>query len=205
LYYAFFETGNKQFFSDVMKVFCSNYVQNIVDLYPSVKQKYGGLDRDSMEKHLKSKEEGYDVFNCRQHLMTGDCPNTACKANHTTILASDQHVKFSQLMQDTKTSQCRNDFSSDKKMKWIAIQTIFQNHNMVKFFKLEVLHFDEDDDPDVYLDRYIIEANKISSSKGYAYVRATSESAGSDFNKFMTKTTLKGVVPCDILKEHVKL
>ena len=200
MYYALFETGDKQFFLDLMKVFCSNYVHNIVDLYPSVKQKYGGLDRDSMEKHIRSKEEGYDVFNCRQHLMTGDCPNTACKANHTTVLASDQHVKFSQLMQDTKTSQCRNDFSSDKKMKWIAIQTIFQRHNMVKFFKLEVLHFEESNDPDVYLDRYVKETDRISSAKGYAYVRTAS---GSDYNKFMSKTTLKDVVPCDILKTHL--
>ena len=209
MYCALFETAettaDEQFFSDLMKVFCSNYVQNIIDLYPSVRQGYGGLDRDSMEKHLKSKKEGYDVFNCRQHLMTTDCPNVECRANHTIILASDQHDKFSQLMQAAKTTPCRIDFDNhdDKKMKWIAIQTIFQRHNMVKFFRLEVLNFEESDDHDVYLDRYVKEANKKSSVKGCTYVRATSENAGSDYDKFVSKTKLKNVVPCDILKVHL--
>ena len=198
MYYVFFETGNKQFFSDLVRAFCLIYVQNIVDFYNSVKQEKSGiLDWMKMEKHIDANGKGFDIFNCAQHLMTADCPNNACWDGHTTVLAEDQQHKIEDLMQDVKNKYCRKHYPGDKKKIWREIQGIFQHHSLKTFFKVEVLHFQVNDDPDKYMDTYVEKTNKKSPADGYAYVCAPT---GSDYIRFMGKTELDNVVACNSLQ-----
>jgi hypothetical protein len=197
-YYTFLETGDKQFFSDLIKTFCKTYVENIGDFYSDVTQENSyKLDNDLKEKHMRDEEvrKRFNIFNCSSVLMTADCPNACCKAEHTTVLAKDQREKFEKTLQSTKTAYVRSRFSEDDKKKWYEIQNIFQNHNMLEFFKVQHLHF-EANDPQKYLDMYVEETNKLSPDQGYAYVHAPA--GRSDYPAFYAKTKLPGVVPCNL-------
>jgi len=208
MYYAFFETGDKQFFSKLMRSFCSTYVQNIVDLYYAVKQKKSEsnvlelekykLDWKDFEEHINDRKKDLDFFNCSQHLRTTDCLNDTCMAEHTTVLAKDQADELEGLIKDEKNSYCRKHYQGEKKKVWVEIQRMFQNHNIFEFFELKVLHFEEPNDPVKYLYAYIGEAKKMRPAPvDCAYVRSanTNSSGFADF-----KAELPDVVACDILQ-----
>ena len=202
MYYTFFETGDKQFFSDLMQVFCTTYIFNVVDLYNAVKQeKSHKINIQDLEKHMdEERRKKLNFFNCSQHLMAKTCENLACIAGHTAVLAKDQHDVMENLMKNTKNSYGKLNYSGEKTKVWKEIQRIFQNYKMFEFFELKKLNF-EADDPDKYLDNYIEETNKIEPAEGYAYVRTTANS--SHFPNFNdgTKLPKEKVVPCDILQK----
>jgi hypothetical protein len=208
VYYTFFETGDEQFFSGLMKAFCSFYVNNIVDLYNAVKQKKSNildvdkykLDMGDLKQHMnEERRKRLNIFNCSQHLMAAECLNYACKAEHTTVLAKDQQERFERLMATAKNSYCRSNYPGEKKKVWKEIQRVFQKHEMFEFFKLKTLNF-EVTDPKEYLGSYIEETNKLNPAEGYAYVRTSASS--SDFPGFFKGTNLprQKVLPCDILQ-----
>jgi hypothetical protein len=194
MYYAFFETGNKAFFSKVIETFCSTYVQNIVDIYGSVKQKHGKLNWEEIAQFIHQNGKGLDIFNCAQHLLSTDCLNDACKVGHTTVFTQNQQIKFEEIMKNEKNIYCRSHYPGDKKKVWREIQGIFQYHEIFGFFKLGVLHFEENDDPDKFLDMYVEKTNSKIPAKGYAYIRAANKS---DYTKFIGSTKLNNVVVCD--------
>jgi hypothetical protein len=211
VYYALFETGDKQCFTKLMSTFCLTYVRNIVDLYNAVKQKKSNvldsenykLDWEDLEKHLnEERKKQLNIFNCFQHLSTADCPNTDCKAGHTTVLAEDQFEKYEQIMAGEKNTYCRTYYPGDKKKIWREIQRVFQKHRPFDSFKLKQLLFKDPKDPIKYVDMYvkylrihIEETDKTSPFIGYAYVRSANNS---DFPKFQAK--LPDLKACDTLQ-----
>ena len=206
MYYAFFETGDEEFFSDLMKAFCSTYVHNIVDLYNAVKQKKSNileteryvLDWKDLVQHLdEERKTRLNIFNCSQHLKTAECPNNTCKAGHTAVLAKNQHDQFEHSMVNAKNTYCRIHYPGGKKKVWLIIQRIFNYYDLFEIFKLKTLNFAVND-PAKYLERYIEETNKLCPAGGYAYVRSASNN--SDFPKFQTGTTLPKVAPCNTLQ-----
>jgi hypothetical protein len=197
MYYVFIETGSKQFFLNLMKAFCLKYVQNIAAFYHSVKKEDGESFWDDMTAHIDKNGKGFNIFNCAQHLMTTNCSNTACRNEHTTVLAKDQQVKFGNIMQETKNRYCKDHYPGDKKKQWREIQGIFNYHKMYEFFNLEVLQF-EVSDLNEYLDKYVEETNMKSLADGYAYVCAITPE--SDYCEFMSKTKLDKVVACNTLQ-----
>ena len=208
MYYAFFETGDKKFFSDLMTAFCSTYIHNVVDLYYAVKQKKSNilekeeykLEWDDLVQHLvEERKMSLNIFNCSQHLKTAECPNDTCKAGHTTVLAKDQHDQFEHSMVNTKNTYCRIHYPGEKRKVWLEIQRIFNKHDLFEIFKLKTLHF-ETNGQVKYLDNYIEETNKLIPAEGYAYVR--SAAVASHFAKFLADTGLPKamVVACDTLQ-----
>lgn len=204
MYYALFETGDKQFFTKLMKAFCTVYIKNMVQLYNSIKQNESHLiDSDMFEKHIDEHKKHYNPFNCSSLHLTIDCLNKDCEAEHTTVLAKDQQAKFEELMKVEKNSYCRIHYSGDRKKMWLEIQKMFDSYKIVELesYKLEVLPFKDPNDPVKYLEMYvkhleicIDKTNKTSPFIGYVYVRSASNS---DFSKFQAK--LPNLAACDIL------
>ena len=205
MYYALFETGDKQFFIKLMKAFCSTYVKNVVQLYNSTKQEGSHLiDADMFEKHIDANKKCYNPFNCSSLHLTSDCPNKDCLAEHTTVLSEDQQAKFEDLMKAEKNSYCRIHYSGDRKKMWLEIQKMFDSYKIVELesYMLKVLPFKDPNDPVEYLEMYIKhleiyidETNKTSPFIGYVYVRSANNS---DFSKFQAK--LSKLAACDILQ-----
>jgi hypothetical protein len=190
-----------------MNAFCTSYVRNIIDLYHAVKQKDSyKVDNSLKEKHMaiEDRRKLLDVFNCSQHLMTAECDNDICKAEHTTVLAKDQQDRFERLMAAVKNTYIRTRYTEEESKVWREIQRIFQMHNKYEFFKLKLLDDFEAHDPKTYLDMYIKETNKISPAEGYAYVRSPAKN--SDFSGFHAGTELpkEKVVSCDDLQKVVR-
>ena len=196
MYYAFFETGDEEFFKKLIDAFCSTYVHNIVDIYAKAKQDtIYKLDSDKLKKIMSEERESLNIFNCTQHLKTADCPNAVCVAGHTTVLAKDQHEKFGKAMEDAKKAYRIAHYSGDDYKVWLEIQYIFNNHNNVEFFGLKTLSCESTDSVN-----YIEETNKLDPAEGYVYVRSSQNSKG--YKKFRKNTKLpkKKIVPCDILQ-----
>jgi hypothetical protein len=193
MYYAFFETGNKAFFSKLIGTFCLNYIRNVVDIYGSVKQERGKLNWEEMDQFIEKNGRGLDIFNCAQHLLSTNCLNGACKAEHTAVITENQQIKFEEIMKNAKNTYCRSHYSGDRKNVWLEIQGIFQHHKMSGFSNLKVLHSEKNSDLDKCLDG-VKKINKKGSATGYAYIRAAT---GSDYDKFMASTKLNNVVSCD--------
>jgi hypothetical protein len=206
VYYVLFETGNEDFFFEVIKNFCSTYVNNIVEVYKDYKQKGSILlDSEGVDKFMRKNGRGLDVFNCAQHLLITDCPNHLCKERHTTVLSKKQGTKFEEIMRDEKNKYYRLNYTENEKMIKQQIQNVFSSHARFSSnsFKLEKLDFERTDDPDNFFDMYVKQVDnyvekdrphRSSSTKNCAYVRAAT---GSDYVKFINSTKLQNVVPCD--------
>ena len=197
--YVFFETGNKKFFSELMEIFCLNYVEKITDFYNSIKKKYDEKWWDVMEEHFV--KINFDIFNCAQHLLNINCPHGLCKAEHTAVLASDQRTLHGDTLHKTQIEYAKANFPGAKKKTWRDIQGIFEHHGTAEIvFKLEFLPSFPSSNHNEYLDMYVKETNKKKPAAGYYYVRAKGIS---DYTIFMEKTKLQNVVACDALQSVV--
>jgi hypothetical protein len=206
VYYAFFETKDRQFFTKLMSAFCSIYVQNIVDLYNAVKQKKSNvldveiykLDREDLDKHMEKRKKILNFFNCSQHLRTADCLNNACMAEHTSVLAEDQADEMESLMKKAKNDYCKKHYPGEQKKVWLEILEVFHSHNVHEFYKMKVLSVESANDPIKYSEEYIEAVKKINPAPtGCAYVRSGNTSA-SGFVDFQARAP--DVAACDILQ-----
>ena len=201
MYYAFFETEDEQFFSDLVTEFCRTYVHNIVDIYTKAKQdKTFKLDRIKLAQIMDEKcKESLNIFNCAQHLNTTNCLNAACMAGHTPVLAKNQHEVFEAIMAIVKTTYCRTHYPGEDKKVWDEIGVIFKDCSNVDAFELKTLSCETTN-----MDKYIEETNKLDHAEGYVYVRSSQNSKG--YKKFRkgTKLPKKKIVPCDTLQTVIK-
>jgi len=194
MYYVFFETGNKVFFSRIADAFCSVVVQSIFEMVKDTLSDVSATDANLEKNVLRP-------LNCVL-FPSVCCGNQECGANTIAVLTSDQLDRFEISMTHTNTAFLRANTVLNNPKGRINFQRILQNYRIMNIQGVEQIHIENKGNDAEYLRSYIKKTDKLKGkADGFVYVRAETDS---DYDYFKTHTGLPNVTACDCF-QHLEV
>jgi hypothetical protein len=196
--YVFVETGNEFFFSHIANNFCKKIIRSIIDLYKNGVFTYpdGMIDQEKMDEYIKLHGTKLCFLNCGL-FPTVKCCNERCMTDHIAVLTSEQIKIIEESFANTVMVQYRNinQFSSRDRL---SLQRIFHAHGTASLQQIEEIQTGHNMDHNKFLCSYLKKTDKLMGKlEGFVYVRAQTQS---DYDFFISNTTLRNTVPCDSLQ-----